>query len=112
MSARKDRLSVSLPATLSKEVRALARSRGVSIRMVAADLIARGLDAVDLEKSHFYGVAARLESSEGEERKRLKEELGDLTFGPRSDDPAPVLASLRGILKGSRADYRKHLIAK
>jgi hypothetical protein len=116
MASREPRLNISIPAAIAKRVRTVAQSRGVSASRIVADLVDRGLDAVDREKTRFYGLAARLENSEGDERERLKAELADLTFGPAMiQSPArtpPVLASLRGILKGSRADYRKHLSAK
>jgi hypothetical protein len=110
MASRGPSLNISIPAAIAKRVRTLAQSRGVSASRIVADLVDRGLEAVDQEKTRFYGLAARLENSEGDEREQLKTELAELTFGPAVTPP--VLASLRGILKGSRANYRKHLSAK
>lgn len=76
------RQSVSLPARVSRQVRALAKSRGLSSSKVIADLIETGLAAKEREKERFFELADRLSSSTSRaEQKRLKLELARLTFG-------------------------------
>ena len=76
------RQSVSLPARLSRQVRTIAKSRGLSSSKVIADLVETGLAAKEREKQHFFDLAERLARSTNKaEQKRLKLELARLTFG-------------------------------
>jgi hypothetical protein len=76
------RQSISIPARIAKRVRALAKTRKTSANRVLVDLIETGLDSKDSERKRFFALANRLtESTDPEERQRLKEELARMTFG-------------------------------
>jgi hypothetical protein len=71
-----------MPARIAKRVRALAKTRKTSANRVLVDLIETGLESRDAEKKRFFALANRLtESTDPEERRRLKEELARMTFG-------------------------------
>ncbi len=76
------RQSVSLPADVSRRVRAIAKTRGLSSSKVIADLVASGLSAKEREKEHFFELAEQLaKSTSRSQQRRLKAELARLTFG-------------------------------
>ena len=76
------RQSVSLPARVSRQVRALAKSKGLSSSKVIADLVETGLVAKEREKERFFELAERLgKSTNRNEQQRIKAELARLTFG-------------------------------
>lgn len=76
------RQSVSLPPHISRRVRALAKTKGLSSSKVIADLVESGLAAREREKEHFFELAEHLaKSTNRSEQKRLKAELARLTFG-------------------------------
>ncbi len=81
-AAKPVRQSVTLPPSVARRVRSIAKSRRTSASRVLVDLVETGLDAVDREKQHFLDVAERLaQASDPVERARLKDELARLTFG-------------------------------
>ncbi len=76
------RQSVSIPTRIAKRVRALAKTRKTSANRVLVDLIEAGLESKQAEKMRFFTLANKLtESTDPEERQRLKEELARMTFG-------------------------------
>ena len=76
------RQSVSIPNRIAKRVRALAKKRKTSANRVLVDLIEAGLESKEAEKKRFFALANKLaESTDPEERQRLKEELARMTFG-------------------------------
>ena len=76
------RLSVTIPASVAKRVRAMAKTRKTSASRVLVDLIEAGLQSEDAEKERFFALANQLsESSDPAERQRLKKELARITFG-------------------------------
>ena len=76
------RQSVSIPARVARRVRALAKDRKTSANRVLVDLIEAGLESKESEKKRFYALTNKLtESTDPEERQRLKEELARMTFG-------------------------------
>ena len=76
------RQSVSIPNRIAKRVRALAKKRKTSANRVLVDLIQAGLESKEGEKKRFFALANKLtESTDPEERQRLKEELARMTFG-------------------------------
>jgi len=76
------RQSVNLPARVSRQVRALAKSKGLSSSKVIADLVETGLVAKEREREYFFELAEQLSKSTSRiERKRIKTELARLTFG-------------------------------
>jgi metal-responsive CopG/Arc/MetJ family transcriptional regulator len=76
------RQSVSLPSSIARRVRALAKRGRTSASRVIVDLIESGLDAREREKREFFELADRLaQSSDSAEQKRLKKELARMTYG-------------------------------
>lgn len=76
------RQSVSMPTSIARRVRALAKSRKTSANRVLVDLIEVGLQSKEGEKNRFFALVNRLtQSRDAAERQRLKEELARMTFG-------------------------------
>jgi len=76
------RQSISLPSSVARRVKTLARRKRISANRVIVDLIETGLEAREREKRAFFELAERLaDSSDPAEQKRLKEELARMTFG-------------------------------
>jgi hypothetical protein len=76
------RQSVSIPARIARRVRALAKRKQTSANRVLVDLIEAGLASKEAEKERFLVLASRLaETTDSQERKRLKKELARMTFG-------------------------------
>jgi len=76
------RQSVSLPARLARRVRTLAKNRNTSTNRVLVELIETGIESKESEKSRFFELADQLSAtSDPVERKRIKEKLGQMTFG-------------------------------
>lgn len=76
------RQSVSLPARVSRQVRALAKTKGLSSSKVIAELVRAGLAAKEREKERFFQLAEELaRSTNRDAQKRIKAELARLTFG-------------------------------
>jgi hypothetical protein len=76
------RQTVTLPPQMARRIRALARKSRLSTNRVLVDLVQAGLEARDQERERFFELAERLaQSDDPAERKRLKAELGQMTFG-------------------------------
>ena len=76
------RQSVTLPPTLARRVRSLAKRSRVSANRVLVDLIEAGLDAREQEKTRFFDLADRLaRADDTAEVERIKSELARMTFG-------------------------------
>ena len=76
------RQSVSLPSRIAKRVKALARTQKRSANRILVELIESGLESKEAEKSRFFVLADRLvTSTDPNERKRIKKELAQMTFG-------------------------------
>ncbi|MGA8142334.1 MAG: hypothetical protein WB987_00405 [Candidatus Acidiferrales bacterium] len=76
------RQSVSLPHRIAKHIHAIAKQRKTSANRVLVDLIEAGLESKESEKERFFALASRLsESTDPDERERLKRELARMTFG-------------------------------
>ena len=76
------RQSVTLPPTLARRVRSLAKRSRVSANRVLVDLIEAGLDAREQEKKRFFDLADRLaRADDTAEVERIKSELARMTFG-------------------------------
>ena len=76
------RQSVSLPTRVSRLVRAIAKTKGLSSSKVIADLVEAGIAAREREKERFLELAEALaRSTNRSKQKRLKAELARLTFG-------------------------------
>ena len=75
------RQSVSLPASVARRVKSLAKTSRRSANRIIVDLIESGIQAREWEKNRFFELADRLaRSSDAEEQKQLKEELARMTF--------------------------------
>jgi N6-adenosine-specific RNA methylase IME4 len=76
------RLSVSLPAEISKHVRSLAKRRRQSANRILVSLIESGIEAQERKQQEFFEVAERFRASTDEaEVKRLGDQLGRMVFG-------------------------------
>jgi hypothetical protein len=76
------RQSVSLPGSLARRVRTLAKNRKTSTNRVLVELIESGIDSKEMERSRFFELADRLSSTSNPiERKKIKEQLARMTFG-------------------------------
>jgi metal-responsive CopG/Arc/MetJ family transcriptional regulator len=76
------RQSVSLPSSVARRVRALAKRERTSANRVIVDLIESGLEAREREKREFFELADRLaQTSDAAEQKRLKRDLARMTYG-------------------------------
>ena len=76
------RQSVSLPSSVTRRIRALAKTRRTSANRVLVDLVETGLQAKEAERERFLALAQRFkESSDPGESDRLREELAQLIFG-------------------------------
>ena len=72
----------SFRSALPARVKSLAATTNTSTSRVMVELIESGLAAREQEKRRFFELAERLShAKEPKERKRLKEELGRMTFG-------------------------------
>jgi hypothetical protein len=79
---RSVRQSVSMPTSIARRVRALAKSRKTSANRVLVDLIEVGLQSKEAEKDRFFSLVNRLtQTRDLAERQRVKEELARMTFG-------------------------------
>ena len=94
------RHSVRLPARVARQVRALAKSKGLSSSKVIADLVEAGLIANERER--LFELAERLSKSTSRvEQKRIKDELARLTFGGSGKPAVP------GTGFGAQASFRQ-----
>jgi hypothetical protein len=76
------RRSVSLPASLAKQVERMARSQRLSDNRILVELIELGVEARKRKEKAFFELAQRFRAaSDPEQAKRLGEELGRLVFG-------------------------------
>ena len=76
------RQSVSLPARVARRVKSLAKTSNASANRIIVELIESGLEAREQERKRFFDLADRLaHTRDAEEQKRVKEELGRITFG-------------------------------
>jgi len=92
------RHSVRLPARVARQVRALAKSKGLSSSKVIAGLVETGL--VAKERERFFELTEQLGKSTSQvEQKRIKDELARLTFGGRGRPAVPGT--------GARASFRQ-----
>ncbi len=96
------RHSVRLPARVARQVRALAKSMGLSSSKVIADLVEAGLVAKsrEQERERLFELTEQLGKSTSQvEQKRIKDELARLTFGGSGKPTAPGT--------GARASFRQ-----
>jgi len=76
------RRSVSLPPKLAHRVNELARKGRTSANKILLDLIEKGIDSEEQERTQFLALAdALVTAKDPAEQRRLKAELARLTFG-------------------------------
>ncbi|HLE72233.1 MAG TPA: hypothetical protein VJH87_21320 [Vicinamibacteria bacterium] len=76
------RRSVSLPPSVARRVRTLAKTNRTSTNRTLVELIESGLEAQERGRRRFLELADRLtQSRDKSEQSRLKEELARMTFG-------------------------------
>lgn len=76
------RQSVSLPSSVARRVKALAKTRKVSSNRILVELVETGLQSKEDEKRRFLELADRLsKSSDPKEQQELKVQLARMTFG-------------------------------
>ena len=76
------RQSVSLPASVAAQARALAKKRRVSTNRMLVELIESGVEAEKRKQLEFFELAERFRrSTDPEEVTRLGDEMGRMVFG-------------------------------
>lgn len=76
------RQSVSLPAKIATQVRALAKNRRLSSNRMLVELIENGIEAEKRKQQEFFELAEKFRSAKDpEEAKRLGDKLGRMVFG-------------------------------
>lgn len=76
------RRSISLRPDVDSKIQVLARRGRRSANRVLEELIEVGLESKEAEKRRFFDLAERLTAStDAGERRRIKEELAQMTFG-------------------------------
>ncbi|MDQ6705181.1 MAG: hypothetical protein M3Z85_04340 [Acidobacteriota bacterium] len=76
------RQSVSLPARVAVQVRAMAKTRRLSATRMLVELIENGIEAEKSKQQKFYHLVERFrEENDPEAAKLLGDELGRMIFG-------------------------------
>ena len=76
------RQSVSLPANIATQVRAIAKSRRLSANRLLVELIENGIEGEKRKQRDFLELAERFRTAtDREEVKRLGDQLGRMVFG-------------------------------
>jgi len=82
ISDKPTRQGVSLPTSVVRRIRALAKARRSSASRVLVDLIESGLAVKEQERSRYLALLERLRTSdEPAEQERVTLDLARLTFG-------------------------------
>lgn len=76
------RQSVSLPAKVAAQVRAMAKTRRLSATRMLVELIENGIETEKRKQQEFFELAERFrDAKDPDTAKRLGEELGRMVFG-------------------------------
>jgi len=76
------RQSVSLPAKLATQVRAIGKTRRLSANRMLVELIENGIEAEKRKQQEFFDLAERFRSAtDPAEIKRLGDRMGRMVFG-------------------------------
>jgi hypothetical protein len=76
------RQSISLPASVAKQVKTLADKRKLSANRILVELVEDGLEAQKRKQEQFFALAEQFRSSKDpKEVERLGDELGRMVFG-------------------------------
>ncbi len=77
------RQSVTLPATVARQVRNMAKSRRLSTTRMLVELVEQGIELQKQREKAFFELAQRFRSAtDPDEVQRLGDELGRFIFGP------------------------------
>ena len=81
-STKQVRRSVTLPATVARQVESIANRRRLSDNRVLVELIELGIEASKQKEKAFFQLAERFRAAKDpQESKRLGDELGRFVFG-------------------------------
>ena len=76
------RQSMSLPASVAKQVKTLAGKRKLSANRILVELVEDGLEAQKRKQAEFFALAERFRSTKDpKEVEQLGDELGRMVFG-------------------------------
>lgn len=76
------RQSVTLPAKVASQVRAMAKRRKLSASRMLVELLEEGLESRKAREKAFFELAERFrETEDPDEAARLGDELGKMVFG-------------------------------
>jgi hypothetical protein len=76
------RQSVSLPARVATQVRAMAKTRRLSATRMLVELIENGIEAENRKQQEFFELAERFrDAKDPDDARRLGDELGRMVFG-------------------------------
>jgi len=76
------RQSVTLPARVATQVRAIAKRRRLSASRTIVELVEEGLESRKAKEQKFFELAERFrEAEDADEVARLGDELGRVVFG-------------------------------
>ena len=77
------RQSVTLPTTVARQVRNMAKSRRLSTTRMLVELVEQGIELQKQREKAFFELAQRFRSAtDPDEVQRLGDELGRFIFGP------------------------------
>lgn len=76
------RQSVTLPASVARQIRTMAKSRRLSANRVLVELVEEGIEARKRKEKAFFELAERFRAAtDPKEAERLGDELGRMVFG-------------------------------
>ncbi len=76
------RQSVTLPSTVAKQIRTMAKSRRLSANRVLVELVEEGIEARQRKEKEFFDLAERFRAAKDPaEAERLGDQLGRMVFG-------------------------------
>jgi hypothetical protein len=76
------RQSVTLPSTVAKQIRSMAKSRRLSANRVLVELVEEGIEARQRKEKEFHDLAERFRAAKDPaEAERLGNQLGRMVFG-------------------------------
>ena len=76
------RQSVSLPATMAKQVRSMAKRRRLSANRMLVELVEEGIEARRRKQQEFFDLASRFRAAtDPKDVERLGDEMGRMVFG-------------------------------
>jgi hypothetical protein len=82
VSQKPVRQSVTLPSTVAKQIRSMAKSRRLSANRVLVELVEEGIEARQRKEKEFHNLAERFRAAtDPAEAERLGDQLGRMVFG-------------------------------